>query len=232
MNRIINELSVILRQFEAVLPSLFSRHPFPPGKNHQVHLIIHQLINLFLENFAILINSSCDPAAASKSIKEPFSIKDLIGDGFFFAVPIFRRSLEVRKLRKIGVPYKGGPEGFKIILKKNNILVCSNCGHYHEQGVLCPTCYKKVMDETEEIKKKIESKLKLNPIDADVVVLYEGEQQKEPAEFWNGRRIIEMEKPRPMWFSRNLMQRTTQGNADTTEVEEVTTINLKPSKLG
>lgn len=88
------------------------------------------------------------------------------------------------------------------------------------------------MDETKEIREKIKSELKLSPIENDVVVLYEGEQQKEPADFWNGRRIIEMPKPRPMWFSKNLMQRTTQPNADTSEVEEVTTINLKPSNLG
>lgn len=179
---------------------------------------------------AFLINTSCDPAA--KTIKEPFSIKDLIGDGFFFAVPIFRRSLEVRKLRKIGIPYKGGPEGIKLIQKKNDILVCSNCGHFHEIGILCPNCYKKVMDETEEIKTKIREELKLNPVEKDVIVLYEGEQQNETPEFWNGRRIIEMKKPRPMWFSKNLMQRTTQPNATTSEIEEVTTINLKPSNLG
>ena len=184
----------------------------------------------FSENFAFLINSSCDPV--EKTTKEPFSVKDLIGDGFFFAVPVFRRTLEVRKLRKIGIPYKGGPEGLKTIQKKKNLQVCNTCGHYHELGVLCPSCYKKIMDETTEIKNKIQSELKLNPVEKDVVVLYEGEQQKEPADFWNGRRIIEMPKPRPMWFSKNLMQRTTQPNADTSEVEEVTTINLKPSNLG
>lgn len=88
------------------------------------------------------------------------------------------------------------------------------------------------MTETKEIWDKLYSKLGLEPNDKDVVVLYEGEKEKESNEFWNGKRIVEMEKPRPMWFSKNLLQKTTLGNATTKEVEEVGTIDLKPSKLG
>jgi hypothetical protein len=37
MNRVLNEISLIIRQFEAVLPSLLGRHPFPPGEYHEIH---------------------------------------------------------------------------------------------------------------------------------------------------------------------------------------------------
>lgn len=68
------------------------------------------------------------------------------------------------------------------------------------------------------------AKLKLQPVESEVVVLYDGEKVDQSEEFWKGKRIVEMEKPRPMWFSKNLMQKTTQPNATTKEV--------KPDELG
>jgi large subunit ribosomal protein L32 len=165
--------------------------------------------------------------------KQPFSLKDLIGDGFLFAVPTFRRTLEVRKTRKIGTPYRGGPEGLKTLQKKYNIRVCDTCHNYYERDCLCPNCYERVRLETKEIQDQIIKKLKLDPIEKDVVVLYDGEKEQTQSEFWNGKRIIEMEKPRPQWFSKNLMQKTTQPNAESSEIEVVgPTIQVKPSDLG
>lgn len=46
----------------------------------------------------------------------------------------------------------------------------------------------------------------------------------QPTEFWEGKRVIEMEKSRPVWFNKNLLQKTTQPAAKTTEV--------KPTNLG
>lgn len=178
---------------------------------------------------AVLANQQFE----NNSSKQPFSLKDLIGDGFLFAVPIFRRSLEVRKTRKIGIPYRGdSKEGLKILVKKPYLKVCNSCGHYHERDCLCPNCYAKIRDETNAIKDKIVKELKLDPIDKDVVVLYEGEKEHQSPEFWNGKRIVEMEKPRPQWFSKNLMQRSTQPNSESKEVEVSSTIVAKPTNLG
>lgn len=44
------------------------------------------------------------------------------------------------------------------------------------------------------------------------------------SEYWKGKRIVEMERPRPSWFSKNLLQKTTQPLAQTKEV--------KPDELG
>lgn len=46
----------------------------------------------------------------------------------------------------------------------------------------------------------------------------------QPAEFWEGKRVVEMQKSRPVWFNKNLLQKTTQPAAKTTEV--------KPTNLG
>lgn len=79
------------------------------------------------------------------------------------------------------------------------------------------------MEETKQMQEKIEQKIGLSPDDKEVVVLYDGERDK-PAEFWEGKRVIEMEKPRPLWFNKNLLQKTTQPAATTKEV--------KPTDLG
>lgn len=71
---------------------------------------------------------------------------------------------------------------------------------------------------------KIQSQLGLQPIDQEVIVLYEGERGEQPQEFWQGKRIVEMPKARPAWFSMNLLQTTTQPAATTKEV--------KPTDLG
>lgn len=94
------------------------------------------------------------------------------------------------------------------------------------------------------MQEKIQQELGLNPVDQEVIVLYDGEKAEQvrnkclgfylfrilttkflqPSEYWKGKRVVEMAKPRPMWFSKNLMQKTTQPLADTKEV--------KPNDLG
>lgn len=115
----------------------------------------------------------------------------------------------------------GSPEFIpKTLQTKTHLRVCDSCGNHHEIGIICAHCYDKVRKETESIKDKIMKKLKLSPVDSEVVVLYEGEKQEKSEEFWKGKRIVEMEKERPQFFSKNLLQKTTQGNATTTEIAE------------
>ncbi|CRK89973.1 CLUMA_CG003701, isoform A [Clunio marinus] len=195
MNRFLCEISAVLRNFESIL---FGRYPFPPGS---LGLIVHS-------------------PSETTTTPQPFSIKDFIGDGFLWAVPKHRRSIEVRMKRKYGSPqYK-----MKTLYENKKLQICDTCGNYYESGILCGFCYDKVRKETTLIKEKIMKKLHLKPIDSDVVVLYEGEKGEHADEFWEGKRIVEMEKPRPQWFSKNLLQKTTQPNATTKEV--------KPEELG
>ncbi|KAI5646539.1 hypothetical protein NE865_01472 [Phthorimaea operculella] len=157
------------------------------------------------------VNGDKAPAPKSK-----FSIKDIVGDGFLLAVPKFRRTVEKRWKRKFGSP----DYVWKMLVPKTNITVCSDCGHHHERGRLCAHCYKKVAEETKEIQEKIKEKLGLAPIEQDVVVLYQGENlPEEQKEFWQGKRVIEMKKERPKWFSKNLLQKTTQQPSNATDVK-------------
>ncbi|XP_050090516.1 39S ribosomal protein L32, mitochondrial-like [Anopheles aquasalis] len=135
-----------------------------------------------------------------------FSLSDLLADGILWAVPKHRRTVEKRHQRKYGSPeYK-----LKILTPKTHLRSCSTCGSDHEVGVLCPTCYRQVKNETEQMQKKIEQELKLDPVDREVVVLYNSEKEEQPAEFRLDKRIVEMQKQRPLWFSRNLLQKATQ----------------------
>jgi len=201
MNRLLIEIEVIAQRFEVILPALFGRSPFPPG------------------NLALLdvVGTSYEPA-----LPKPFSIKDFIGDGFLWAVPRTRRTVERRMKRRFSNPEQN--DFVKQLLRKTNLQVCDTCGNHKEIGILCAHCYARVLKETEEIKDKILAKLKLQPIESDVVVLYEGERRDGSEEFWKGKRIVEMDKPRPQWFGKNLLQKTTQQNAETKTV--------KPDELG
>uniref|UniRef100_A0A0K8TSF4 Large ribosomal subunit protein bL32m n=1 Tax=Tabanus bromius TaxID=304241 RepID=A0A0K8TSF4_TABBR len=135
-------------------------------------------------------------------------------DGIFWAVPKHRRTLEKRLKRKYGMP----EYVWKMLKPKTNLRVCNQCGKDHEVGVLCPHCYEEVRKETELMQEKIQEELGLNPVDKEVIVLYDGEKDQ-PPEFYEGKRIVEMKKSRPMWFSKNLMQKTTQQPATTKEVK-------------
>ncbi|CAK1598900.1 unnamed protein product [Parnassius mnemosyne] len=152
----------------------------------------------------------------SSNPPKKFSIKDIIGDGMLLAVPKFRRTIEKRWKRKFGSP----EYVWKMLVPKTNIKVCQDCGHHHERGRLCGNCYNRVESETKEIQAKIQEKLGLNPIEKDVIVLYEGENVPEmPNEFWEGKRIIEMKKERPQWFSKNLLQKSTQQPSSSKDVK-------------
>lgn len=72
----------------------------------------------------------------------------------------------------------------------------------------------------------IQNELKLEPVEKDVIVLYDGEKEGKPKEFFEGKRIVEMNKPRPAWFSRNLLEGTTQQPSETKDVK------VKPTDLG
>lgn len=196
--RLLNHLSVTIARLEEALV-LGCARTFNPGAPQLAWNVLEQPI---------------------KPVKSDRTIQDIIGDGFLFAVPHHRRSIERRLKRKFGHP----DYVFKLLQAKTTLRVCNTCGDNHEVGVLCPSCYKRVKAETKAMQDQIVENLKLDPIDKEVAVLYEGEQSQQSNEYWQGKRIIEMKKPRPNWFSKNLTQQTTQQPADTSDI--------KPNKLG
>lgn len=168
------------------------------------------------------------------------SMLDSWKEHILWAVPKHRRTIERRLKRKYGTPGLH----MKILLPRTNLRVCNQCGHDHEVGVLCrefllisdtkgenqliiislsANCYMKVKEETEAMQDAIQAELKLDPVDKEVVVLYDGEKDK-PSEMWQGKRIVEMQKPRPLWFSKNLTEKTTAPAG-------VTATEVKPTDL-
>ncbi|KAG8193292.1 hypothetical protein JTE90_003779 [Oedothorax gibbosus] len=153
--------------------------------------------------------------------KSPRSLlEDIIGNGFLWAVPKKRRSLERRMTRRMGFG--------KLILPRNNVVVCNDCGHFHLVHTVCGNCYEKVKEETKYMQEAVFKELKLDPINKEVVILYENDRKEE--KLFEGKRIVEVPKERPQWFSKNLLmkdsgiprRRTTdiRDSAFTVEVKE------------
>uniref|UniRef100_A0A1A9WRP8 Large ribosomal subunit protein bL32m n=1 Tax=Glossina brevipalpis TaxID=37001 RepID=A0A1A9WRP8_9MUSC len=196
--KLLTYLGNLINEVEALLPFIFRQGGPPPALS--VATINHWTIDYDHQ-------------------RRPYSFKDLLGDGFLWAVPKHRRSVEKRLNRKFGLP----EYNWKPLRVKTHLRTCNECGHDYEAGVLCTNCYNRAREETKLMQEKIQEELGLEPIEKDVIVLYEGERKDQPPEFFNGKRIVEMPKPRPMWFTKNLMQKTTQQPAITKE--------LKPNDL-
>lgn len=64
-------------------------------------------------------------------------------------------------------------------------------------------CYEKVKQETDLMQEAIAKELKLDPIDKEVVVVYEDDPKD--GKLFESKRIVEMQKERPQWFSKNLL---------------------------
>ncbi|GFW35028.1 39S ribosomal protein L32, mitochondrial [Trichonephila clavipes] len=131
--------------------------------------------------------------SSDKDVKS--TLENIIGNGFLWAVPKSRRSLERRMTRRMGFG--------KMILPKRNLVACDDCGHFHPVHTVCGHCYEKVKSETKLMQDAVMKELKLDPIDKEVVILYENDLKDRDS--FGGKRIIEMTKERPSWFSKNLL---------------------------
>ncbi|XP_063979694.1 large ribosomal subunit protein bL32m [Diachasmimorpha longicaudata] len=196
VSNLINRLNIVLTKCEYFIASFFGPR-FPPGALCSIQLSNQRFT---ADNF--------------NGVKASRSLKDIIGDGILWAVPKHRRSLEKRMTRRFG-----SPDYIWKMLKPKNLLYCAACGHPHEPGLLCHHCYGRVKAETTEIQDAIQQNLGLEPVEQNVVVLYEGEKESKGAEYWKGQRIVELPKKRPAWFHSNLMQPTTQEPAEINDVK-------------
>ncbi|XP_043920752.1 39S ribosomal protein L32, mitochondrial [Protopterus annectens] len=140
------------------------------------------------------------PAVAVQNLDIPCNPEDCAheGDGtgfldsiFWMAAPKKRRTIEVNRTRR--------RDPRKLEKIKDNIDVCSVCGHLKLKHVLCGFCYEKVRRETAIIRGQIRAQ-EGGPFKApsvETVVLYEGEK---PTEADEGKRIVERSRKRPSWF--------------------------------
>ncbi|KAG8238996.1 hypothetical protein J437_LFUL005053 [Ladona fulva] len=171
---------------------------------------------------AVVVNGQCnnfDLNNAPSTVPE-----DIFKTDILWAVPKSRRTIEKRLKRKFGDPFYKP----KTLQLQTNIRICDTCGHYHEDKVLCPHCYAKIKKETEDIQAAIQAELGLSPVDKSVVVLYQGDREEYPADHWKGKRIVEMKKPRPAWFSKNLLQKSVESISSSSPANS----DVKPTDLG
>ncbi|KAG8442780.1 hypothetical protein GDO86_011554 [Hymenochirus boettgeri] len=120
------------------------------------------------------------------------SAPNFLDNIFWMAAPKSRRSIEINRCRR------RHPD--KLIKVKNNIDVCSECGHLKLKHILCGFCYEKVRYETHLIRQEIKAK-EGGPFKAptqETIVLYEGEK---PSPGDENKRIIERSRKRPSWFA-------------------------------
>ncbi|XP_045615438.1 large ribosomal subunit protein bL32m [Procambarus clarkii] len=147
------------------------------------------------------------------------ALEDLIGDGFLWAVPKHRRSRERRLIRKFGLE-----TGHKKLLPILKLLTCDNCGHVHEPGRLCPNCYAKNKEVTEAMQAAMNSAQGLNPIEHEVLPVFIGEKVNTQDGFYQGKRVVEVPRECPQWFSRRL---TKKSNITTSSATSI----VKPTNL-
>ena len=123
------------------------------------------------------------PHSVGKKTAQP-SLRDIFDVSILLAVPKKRRSLERRKCRRFGIPELH----YKMLVPKTNILTCKKCGSFHEAGVICPTCYSRVMAETKEMQEVIAKNLGLSPVEEEVVVLYQDDDKSK--EYFKVRTLL------------------------------------------
>ncbi|CAH1774729.1 unnamed protein product [Owenia fusiformis] len=141
------------------------------------------------------------PYAAKPSPLSPDStLKSILGEGILWAVPKGRRTKQRRLTRKLSLHC-----GFEDAIPKRNIIACLECGHYHERNTICGNCYDKVREETKAMKEKMGLDLEHNHPRAEVLYVYENEDQLKDKAKQDNKFIVEMEKPRPSWFPSKLL---------------------------
>jgi len=144
--------------------------------------------------------------------------------------PKKRKSTEKRNLAKYaGANSKSNTNWGtgKFITKNNKIRVDHRTKEFFELGRLAPETYKKVMEETKAIKERVSQAFEngLKPRNQEVSVRYQNEETNED-DIKSGKRIVEMEKERPAFFSANLMQKAR------TSSESAKSTTVRPTGLG
>lgn len=161
-----------------------------------------KLVQVYIDS---LITRSLAPILLKPSITYPqpaTTIED-IWDGILNAA-CPKRKVNKRKVLTRRYGDENWKYGQKLFKPKRNIITCPDCGSFHEYHTICRNCFKKIHEESKKIIASIRSAWGSNAVDKEVKVLYKDEQSP-PTEHL---RIVELERPRPLWFTPNLSQKT------------------------
>ncbi|XP_002740678.1 large ribosomal subunit protein bL32m-like [Saccoglossus kowalevskii] len=132
------------------------------------------------------------PSIDVGSDSSSFDIKSIF-DGFLWAAPKSRRSLERRRTRRRATE--------KRLKSKPDIVACEVCGQPKLLYHLCGNCLEKVKAETEAVREKLGKEWSWNTPQTETIVLYEGEKVSEQDK---DKHIVEVPRKRPSWFTKDL----------------------------
>lgn len=128
---------------------------------------------------------------------------DEIWDGMLWNTPKQRKNIKRKYRERYGEPFKWGNGRF--IRENRKIRVDHATGHHFELGKLSQFTYNQVMEETKSIQDAIlEAFGRFQPKDKEVRIIYENETAKKD----DNVMPVEIPKPRPVFFSPNLVQKT------------------------
>lgn len=154
------------------------------------------------------------------------SIQELMQDGILWGVPKKRPTVERRMHKRFGV--ENYPQYSPILRPRNDLVVCERCGDHHETFTICRTCYMEVKEETDKLKKEIKEQTDpLQPKERELLLRYEDDKPNETDDHeelvaqQNKFQFIDVARPRPNWFSRNLMLKSVYKN-------KVNNLTLRP----
>ncbi|XP_069121464.1 large ribosomal subunit protein bL32m-like [Argopecten irradians] len=105
-----------------------------------------------------------------------------------------RRSKEKRQTRRFGDSYIRKHQNLQ-----KDIVSCVRCGSFHKYNTICGACYDKVRQETQEMMERMGDHLKYDTPRSEIAVIYEDEDREQHK--LQNKFIVQMEKPRPQWFS-------------------------------
>lgn len=163
-------------------------------------IIISRIANRFLNPLPMM--SYCEPFAVVPNSGTNFDLEELL-NGYLWATP--KRRTPWRKKMHIKYGNANWKDGTKLWKSKRNIITCMECGSFHEFHAICRNCFTKVQEESEKIIRDLRATWAGKAIDKEVQVLYEGEKVESAVA---NKRIVELERPRPLWFAPNLSQIT------------------------
>lgn len=126
-------------------------------------------------------------------------------DNIFFAVPKQRKTVEQRLRSRFGAA-QWGPHGSKMLKRRFDLVTCETCGNYREKIRLCLHCFNRVEEESKTIKEAIAREYGLNPVEKPMEIRYKNDPKNEVTD----KILIEVDKERPIWFSKNLLQRANE----------------------
>jgi len=141
--------------------------------------------------------------------------------GIVWNTPKKRKSLEMRHREGHGVLEWGTTRMYKL---NRRLRFDHVSGRPYELGKMELGHYQAAMEETKAIQEKMREAFGLGPKDKELKVAYAGEEDGD--QFGKNVQVVRMEKERPTFFSKALLQKSTKTGPDDT------TTTVRPSGLG